>query len=641
MKKSTCLILLAGFIATSVFCQKKDVELKEYFLDAEFFLSKEFYPDALHDFMEIYKRGYQDNANINYKIGICYLNIVGQKDKSIEYLKKASLSVSLKYKESKLDENISPYDVFLYLGNAYRINNMLDKAVEAYNKFKELLPKDEITLLEYANKEIEACSIAKEFMRKPLNVSFVNLGHKINTNSDESRAVVSGDGSVLIYMHRLPFYDAVYFSKKVKDQWASPENITPEIMSDGDQYASSVSYDGKTLFLSKEEEFNSDIYVSYYINNRWTKSVPLNSEINTKYWESHASISKDGKSLYFTSNRKGGYGNMDIYVSKLISEGKWGPARNLGRQINTEFNEETPFITDNDSILYFSSQGFSNMGGYDVFVSHKLADTAWSVPENVGYPISTTDDDLFFYPWNNGKYGYMSRIDSGGYGGTDIYMIVFNVLIKEELAKKEENAPVEKVKLSDTAGNISIAPGTSIVAASQQTKTDKTETKAVSKPDTSAKSIPPKIPIPEMHAKTYTISPIFFEFDRSQVSANGKVELNKLVSLMKEFADLNVVLKGFADALGPDDYNLRLSERRAIETLNYLESKGINATRLKAIGKGETDFLAPNTNQDGSDNPEGRKLNRRVEFEISGYNEDVLIIKRLDPVPKANPVQNK
>jgi len=601
----------------NLFGQKSDVALKEYFLDAEFFLSKEFYPDALHDFLEIYKRGYQDNANVNYRIGICYLNILGQKDKSIEYLKKASLSVSPKYKESKLTETNAPIDVYLYLGNAYRVNNMLDKAFESYRKYKEVLPAEEKLMREYVDKQIEACQIAGEYMKEPLDVSFINLGTSINSNADESKAVVSGDGSTMAYMHRLPFYDAIYTSKFVNGKWTTPENITPQILSDGDQYVSCISFDGKTLLLTKEDEFNSNIYVSYLKNNRWTKSESLSSEINTKYWESHASLTKDGKTLYFSSNRKGGFGNMDIYVSNLDKNGNWGPARNLGKQINTAFNEETPFITEDGNTLYFSSQGFTNMGGYDVFVSHRLGDTAWTVPENMGYPISTTDDDLFYYPWNNGEAAYVSKIDSDGYGGTDIYMVKYNKIVKEEVTEKVEKIivtaaiPKDTVKkaeiIQDTVKKVVVTPPVSIA----------------------------------IEVKTVLISPVLFDFNRTELTEKGKKELVTLTDLMKNYTNLKVVILGFADALGPDDYNLRLSEKRALEVLKYIVSKGIDASRLKAIGKGEVDFLAPNSNSDGTDNPEGRKLNRRVEFEISGVNKELLIIKRLDPIPKdnSNPVK--
>jgi hypothetical protein len=143
------------------------------------------------------------------------------------------------------------------------------------------------------------------------------------------------------------------------------------------------------------------------VNGAWTSIKKLNKNINTKFYESHASVSADGKKLYFTSNREGGQGNLDIYVSEKDASGDWGPAVNLGAAINTPFNEDTPFVTENDSVLYFSSEGHSSMGGFDNFKSQKSG-TAWKTPTNIGYPINTTDDDKFFQPVNNGENAYYS-----------------------------------------------------------------------------------------------------------------------------------------------------------------------------------------------------------------------------------------
>jgi hypothetical protein len=225
-----------------------------------------------------------------------------------------------------------------------------------------------------------------------------------------------------------------------------PENITPQLLSDGDQYVTDLSYDGKTLLLTKEDEFNSDIYISHYEDNRWTVSRPLGPNVNTKYWESHACLSKDGKKLYFASNRKGGVGSMDLYVSELTDAGIFGPAKNL-TELNTELNEDTPFITENGKLLFFSSQGFVNMGGYDIFRSELEANNKWAVPENMGYPINTTDDDLFYFPVNNNRSALYSRIDESGFGGMDIYEVLYPFVPEEPIA---EVVPGEAKEIKDT-----------------------------------------------------------------------------------------------------------------------------------------------------------------------------------------------
>ncbi len=324
--------------------------------------------DALYDYLEIYNNGYKDNANINYRIGICYLNIPGQKEKSIDYLLESLKNVSPKYKESSLKQTYAPVDAYLYLGNAYRVNNLLGKAIESYNKYKELAGSQGES--KFADQQIQACNTAIRFMDNPVKVRFTNLGDSVNGESSNYKAVISGDGLTMAYMNELPFYHAVYISRYSQGEWTSPVNITPQIQSDGDQYVSSLSFDGNTLYLTREDAFNSDIYKSSFQNGKWSKSEPLpGQDINTKYWESHASISHDGKTLYFTSNRKGGFGEMDIYKTTLQGNSQWSQPVNLGNVINSVLNEDTPFITENDSVLYFSSQGHENMGGYDIFRS--------------------------------------------------------------------------------------------------------------------------------------------------------------------------------------------------------------------------------------------------------------------------------
>lgn len=628
-----CSLLLANLITLTA--QESEIALKDYFDDAEYFFSQEFYIDALTDYQQVYKRGFSNNANVNYKIGVCYLNIPGQKDKAIPYLEKAKLAASDKYKESTPNEKYAPLDAYLYLGNAYRINNQLDKAIQAYKKYKQLIPEGQKDLQHYTDLQIQACNVASEFIKKPVDVVFKNLGPVINSSTNDYKAVISGDGSTMAYMHQLPFYDAVYVSRKVNGAWSKPENITPQIMSDGDQYVCSLSYDGNLLFLSKEDEYNSDIYKSQYIDKRWTKSVPLGSQINTKFWESHASISKDGRLLYFTSNRKGGQGNMDIYVAEREPDGSFGNVKNLGPQINTDLNEDTPFITEDGNSLYFSSQSYASMGGYDIFVSHKDGKGGWTVPENLGYPINTTDDDLFYYPYNNGEEGYISRIKDDGYGGMDIYEVVNSEkAIQEELASNQPLKGVEGNQL--TARDTSTADTTGKTSA-------KIAPPAQEKPDTSSKqTVTEKKEVPPVtKVKTIEITPVLFEFDRATLSLEGKKELDKVADLMKNNPGIKVQLIGYADALGPESYNLRLSESRAMSAMRYIISKSIDARRLKAVGKGETNFIAPNTKPDGSDNPEGRKYNRRVEFEINGVDAKTLMIKRINPVPQDMSIQKK
>ena len=595
--------------------EKDQAELKEYFLDAEYFFAEEEYPDALYDYLEIYNNGYKENANINYKMGICYLNMPGQKDKAINHLLEAVRSVSPKYKGNSLKEVNAPVDAYLFLGNAYRVNNILDKAIESYNKYKEIAGSSEE--IKYADQQITACNTALRFMGNPWKIRITNLGDSVNGNSSNFKAVISGDGKTLLYMNELPFYDAVYFSRYTPAGWSSPINITPQIQSDGDQYVTSVSFDGTQLFMTREDAFNSDIYFSNFSNNKWSKSIPVaGQDINTKYWESHASISRDGKTLYFTSNRKDGIGDMDIYKSQLQSNGQWGVPVNLGTVINTALNEDTPFITENDSMLYFSSQGHENMGGYDIFVC-KLNDSGqWSKPENIRYPINTTDDDLFFYPWQNARVGYISLIREGGLGKEDIYAV-----------QPDEDKPLPEL-LADFFAE-KPTPAAPVVA--EVSPAEIAEPAEPEKPEPPQPTVPVDQPVgpakTEAPPKEIELDPVYFAFDHFELTDAGRKQLEKVVQLMVDFPVVRVRLIGHADARGPAEYNLKLSEKRATTVLQYLTGKGIDKGRLEALGLGEKNFAAINSNPDGSDNPEGRRLNRRVEYEIISVDENIIIIK--------------
>jgi outer membrane protein OmpA-like peptidoglycan-associated protein len=625
--KQVFVLFLIIFSFAVIQAQKSDEDLRVYFSDAEFFLTEEEYLDALYDYMELYNNGFNDNANINYRIGICYLNIPGQKDKSIPYLEKATENTKTNNRESEFREEKAPMDAYLYLGNAYRVNNDLDNAIELYEKYKGMLPSSDKASIGYVDQQIQACNAALKFMENPVELVKTNLGDVINTSSSDFKAVISGDGEKLVYMKELPFYDAVYFSQLKDGKWTEPENITPQIQSDGDQYVSSISHDGTNLYLTKEDNFNSDIYISTYENGQWTKSRSLPKPVYSKYWESHGSISKDGRTLYFTSNRRGGYGAMDIYKTVLDEEDEWTDPTNVGSTINTSLNEDTPFITEDGKSMFFSSQGHNSMGGYDIYVSTLDDEGNWAEPQNLGYPINTTDDDLFYYPWNNGKIAYLALFDQDSYGKEDIYSVrlASEKIIEEVIAEKIET-DVEK---TDTMEKQVI----------EEEKIEEVPEEIVEevkeKPleEEVAEIVSEEVSEEEVEAKPATeimLKPVYFRFDDYSLTEDARIELNKVASLLIDYKNLRAKLKGHTDAIGPAAYNQILSEKRATSTMNYLVNKGIDKNRLEKTGFGETIFAAINKNPDGSDSPEGRKLNRRVEFEIIGIEENNIIIKRIE-----------
>ena len=405
------LLLFTAFLfAPALIPGQTRSEIREIFVEAEsHFIYREYENAVL--LYPILDDG--ENANIFYKIGVCFLHIPGEKEKAISYLEKAVRNASYDSKDHLYSETRAPLDAYFYLGNAYRINNELDKAIATYQKFKQLIQSDNpMVNAEFIDQEIRACEIAKEIETDPRSFIPENLGEEINLVSINLYPAVSGNESVLAYTAKFGEDNVIYYSTKTGNHWNPAVEITKQLAAGRDASTCALSFDGKELYVYREDNQIGNLFVSDFSDGTWGRLRKLNRNINTKYFESHACISSDGNTLYFSSNRPGGSGELDLYLSQKTVKGDWGPAVNLGNTINSPFNENHPFITENDSLLFYSSEGHYNMGGYDIFVSQRQTDGSWGKPENIGYPVNTTDDDLFFNPVNNGKAGYLSMTES-------------------------------------------------------------------------------------------------------------------------------------------------------------------------------------------------------------------------------------
>ena len=367
-----------------------------------------------------------DNTNIEYKIGTCYLNIPGEKEKSISYLEHAVSNASYDSKTESFKEKRAPLDAYFSLSKAYLINDQLDKALNTLQTFdklaRETATKGGMKNVEYIEQQIQACRNAIEYKKSPVTFTKKILGNVFSQGSINDNPAVSFDGNTIVYTERRGIANAIFYSKKENGIWHEPVEITGQMNAGEDCSSCSLNSDGTKLYLYKIDNYDGAIYTSDFVNGSWTPIKKLNKNINTKYYESHASVSSDGQKLYFTSNREGGQGNLDIYVSEKDASGDWGIAVNLGATINTPFNEDTPFITQNDSVLFFSSEGHNSMGGFDNFESRRNGNV-WSTPVNIGFPVNTTDDDKFLQPANNGQNGFYSM--TTGYKEKKIFYLGF------------------------------------------------------------------------------------------------------------------------------------------------------------------------------------------------------------------------
>jgi hypothetical protein len=415
------LLIIAIVLSSVTGSSQSSDEMKNIFTQAESYYIYEEYELANQLYLLIET---PDNLNIKYKIGTCYLNIPGEKEKSMSYLEDAVRGASYDSKTESFKEKSAPLDAYFNLAKAYMINNEFEKAINTLNTFTRLTKEtgtiNEIENFEFIDQQIQACKNAIQFRKVPVNFNKVILGGDFGLGSINDNPAVSYDGTTMVYTERRGIENAIFFSKKEGGKWQSPVEITAVLQAGNDCSTCSLNNDGTELFLYKTDNYDGAIYSSKFVNNTWSPIQRLNKNINSKFYESHASVSADGKRLFFTSNRDGGLGNLDLYVSELQESGEWGPAKNLGPEINTPFNEDTPFITQNDSLLFFSSEGHNSMGGYDNYKSARIGDK-WNTPSNLGFPLNSADEDKFFLPFNNGKNAYCSM--TTGYKEKDIFYL--------------------------------------------------------------------------------------------------------------------------------------------------------------------------------------------------------------------------
>jgi tetratricopeptide (TPR) repeat protein len=472
----------------------KTDELK---FNADYFLMRNEFDKALDIYLRVLESE-PENADIMYRIGVCYLNSEDEKVRSIQYLYDASKNVSEKYNTNSFKEFHSPVEVFFLLGSAYRVNNQLDEAVAAYEKYKEYLdPKDKYNR-EATDQYIRNCQFAKELLKKPHNVTFTNLGNVINNKLANFNPVVSGDGKILAFTSPGKQGYDIYISSFNDTVWSTPRNIAPVLGAGKYMKTSSLSYDGNTLLLDMEDPENSDLYISHFKKGRWSKVEPLSKEINSKWNETNGSLSADGKTLYFTSNRKGGEGDLDIYRSLLQGE-VWSVPQNLGPEVNTPYNEETPFVSADNKDLYFSSEGHTGMGGYDVF-KFDLSNPGSGLV-NLGYPVNTTENNLFYVPYGDGSTAYYAFRGPDSYGGRDIYRVnvipdaVEEKIVPEAVAAVPGAVPVVPVEVE-------------VAEATEPSVDEPAEVPVESKPDSSQMELTGKaVPQPETVAAAVAVKP--------------------------------------------------------------------------------------------------------------------------------------
>jgi len=401
-----------------------------------------------------------ENIDVQYQLAHCYLNTAHGPDSAVIHFIAAEelLKPEMRNTDFGIDVNMS-------LAKSYQRTYNYEKAIETYSNILSFIPEDFVDLKEVIKREIETSQNGIELMKNPVELDVYNLGAVINSKYDDHTPVVSADESELFftskrkssYSQKIPngqFSEKIYHSKYINGEWKESEIITSILDENSHESVLSISPDGSEMYLLRSNIDGSLIYVSNYDGETWSEPYKLPKGINSRFNETHASISADKSILLFTSDRPGGYGGLDIYYVRKIPNGEWGVPVNLGPKINTEFDEETPMLHPGGRTLYFSSEGHNSMGGFDIFYSSILPDSTFTDPINMGYPINTPDDDIFFVPTASTNKAYMasSRFDSN-IGGIDIYQVEYEEPEIERMAvlkgaiSNDADLPMEELKI--------------------------------------------------------------------------------------------------------------------------------------------------------------------------------------------------
>ncbi|HEX8038598.1 MAG TPA: OmpA family protein [Chryseosolibacter sp.] len=574
------------------------------------------------------------------------------------------------------------FDLQYWIGKSYQYGLDFDNALRFYNEYKQRLEskshyqgKDRVPM-ETVDKSIVECMNGKDLVSHPGNFSIVNIGREINSEFEDYGPVLNEKEDEIIFTTRRregnlnqnvaednkPFED-IFIAYKKGGAWGYAANIGTEINTPYHDSNLALSADGKTLYILKDEGGGDIYYCQQRSDGTWASPVPLPGKVNSSFEEKSITISRDGKTLYFSSNRPGGLGGIDLYMATKDAKGEWSNVKNLGAKINTEFDEEGPFIGYDMTTLYFSSKGHKNMGSYDIFKStYDPKTNTWSDPENLGYPINTPDDDIFYITSSDGKRAYYSSVREDGLGYTDIFIVTTPEGMKDAVAtvKKEPTEPVAstssgaskkelvpltymisvvdadtksplaaKIRLQGLSDNI-VVGSTPVKAGVYEFRITSPSPKdyllsvektgyafvnqnvnirgASANPQTATRTIElRKLSV----GTTSILRNIYFDYDRATFKTESYTELNKLEKMMRENPRISIEIGGHTDNYGHWKYNHTLSQHRAEAVKDFLTKKGIDPRRVKAVGYGESKPLASN-----DDEEDGRALNRRVEFKV-------------------------
>ncbi|MCK9613730.1 MAG: hypothetical protein PHR81_07340 [Bacteroidales bacterium] len=427
MRKVFILILLL-VLSSNIIAQRTQEASGDEKIAKQFFLFGDYYT-ALKEYEFLYARD-SSNSDYYYPLGICYLNTNINKLKAIPLLEKVTSQ-----------KDFDP-EAMYELGVAYQVAYRFEEAIECFSKFKHLLSNGKDPNYISADRQIEMCESAIELVKHPINVTFENLGPRINSPYPDFNPYVNKKETVLYYTSKrqgnignLQDYDGyftsdVFMSENMYGAWTKCKRLAGTINTPLIEETGGLSADGSYLFLYCD---NLDIKMQLCLSVKQGKSfqrlISLGNNINQpKQGANAAAVSSDKKVLFFSSAMDGGQGGSDIYMSKLLPSGQWGPAENIGKAVNTSYDEDYPYLAPDGKTLYFASLGYNSMGGFDIFkTTWNREKNTFTEPVNIGYPVNTPEDNTTISFTGSGRFAYISALRSEDtYGNLDIYRVIFN-----------------------------------------------------------------------------------------------------------------------------------------------------------------------------------------------------------------------
>lgn len=532
--------------------------------------------------------------------------------------------------------------VYYSLGDVELKSGDYENAGKHFRTFKDSYKGKDPDLLLKTEKFIRDCDFSVTAISKPEKYQPLNLGSAINTKDREYFPALTADGSSLIFSRTVEGNEDFFVSHQTADKkWTVAASLSSTINTPQNEGAQSISPDGMYLFFTgcnREDGFGScDLYVSHKNGKDWDKPFNLGAAVNSAAWDSQPAVTPDGSTLYFVSNRPGGLGGYDIWKTSLNAAGEWSKPLNLGPEINTPFDEMTPFIHPDGKTLYFSSNGWPGLGNMDIYYSRAQDNGTWGKPVNIGYPINTFSEETGLMVTPDGSKGMFSSVLKDGFGDMDIYSfdlpvaakplpityvkgIVRDKDTKDFLEAKVQvvNLKTKEMKFNDFTSKangefLAVMPlgsayAFNAIADGYLFYSDNFELTST------AAGRPYVLEIYLEKLKpggNVVLKNIFFDTNKYDLLPASVTELTSLLELLQINQTIGIEIQGHTDNVGNAADNQKLSLQRAKSVYDYLISNKIEAGRLSFKGFGATVPIAKN------DTADGRQKNRRTSFVIT------------------------